>query len=108
DERINEEFNNCLKTYDPQRSNLGTLFQYAIDRGFKYPGNPDNFSRIFFEFKLSVLQLPDKDLLIKIMNYSMFREAIEQNSFTDKKEILEFIKNKFQTALNSASYKKAY
>ena len=108
DARINEEFDNCLKTYDPKKSNLGTLFQFAIDRGFKYPGKPDNFSRIFFEFKLSVLQLPDEGLLIKIMNYSMFREAVEQNKLTDKKAILEFIKNKFEVQLNSVSYRKAF
>ena len=99
DQRINEEYDNCLKNYNPIKSDLGTLFQFAINRGYKYPNNKNNFSKVFYEFKLCLLQFPEEGLLLKIVDYSIFREAIEQNNLFQKEDIIIFIKNRFNIEL---------
>ena len=106
-ERINEEFDNCLKSYEPTRSNLGTLFKYAIERGFKIKNKRKKYSGIFYEFKLCLLQLPEEGLIIKIINYSIFRKVIEEVHLSNKKEIEKYILENFELKLSKEQYKTA-
>lgn len=63
---------------------------------------------IFYEFKLSVLQLPEEGLLIKIMNYSMFRKTIEEEKLKSRKKIKTFIESEFKTVLDTKIYNTAF
>ena len=106
-ERINEEFDNCLKNFEPTRSNLGTLFKFAIKRGFKTKNKRNKYSGIFYEFKLCLLQLPEEGLIIKIINYSIFRKVIEELHLSKKKEIEKYFLETFELKLSKEQYKTA-